>query len=159
MKIIKVLLSIAAVLAAQTMLFNRVAWLQMIDLFLLLNLYMALNSNQLSAMAFSVPSGLVQDTFSQGIIGMNAFSKTIVVFLVSGLSSRLMLKHPLVIGLLIFLSTHLDFIVVLGLHRLFNLQTPAVSYWMIVLSSLLNSVIGAVAFQITDRIRTKKEYA
>jgi rod shape-determining protein MreD len=154
----KVLIAIAAVLMVQTMVLDNYQWLSGIDLFLLLNVYFALNFGQMVCMSVSVGSGLVQDVFSNGIIGMNAFSKTIVVFLISGLSSRLMLKQPLVVMLLIFLSTCLDFLSVYGLNALFGLSTQAISWQVFLSAGLLNSLIGLISFQVADRFRTKREY-
>ena len=160
MKFIRLIVVIAIVFLAQTMLFSKVQGLRYVDLFLLLNLYFALNFGQVASMAFSVPSGLVQDAFTHvGILGMNAFSKTVVVFLISGLSSRLMIKHPLVIMVLIFISTHLDFLVIIGLKQLFRLPGSMLPYMPIFWAAVLNSMIGIVTFLMADRIRTRKEYA
>src|SRR5262249_17673205 len=113
-KILKVLIWITAILLIQTMLISRVPFLRQIDLFLLFNFYFGLDFGQMACISISVPSGLVQDAFTHGIIGMNAFSKTIVVFLISGLSSRLMLKHPFVVMILIFIAVHIDLFMILG---------------------------------------------
>jgi len=142
------------------MFLNRIPFIRHLDLFLLLNLYFSLNFGQLASMALSVPSGLVQDAFTNphGILGMNAFSKTIVVFFISGLSSRLMLKHPFVVMTLIFLASNIDLFVIFGLNTLFRLPHEAFSYKPIFTAAILNSMIGIVLFQFADRIRRKKEY-
>ena len=159
MKVINILLAVLAVLLLQTMLLNRSHWFQYVDLFLLLNIYFALNSSPLSCIAVSVGSGLIQDAFSEGIVGMNAFSKSIVAYLISTLSSRLMIKHPLIIMILVGIATVIDITVVSGLHRLFGLQQMAISYQFILLSCSMNMVVGFIGFQIADRIRVRKEYA
>ncbi len=158
MRVVKVLMAIAAVFLVQTMLLDNYRWLRGIDLFLLLNVYFALNFKQMTCMSVSITSGLVQDVFSRGIIGMNAFSKTVVVFLISGLSARLMLKQPLVVMLILFLSTCMDFAIVYGLNRLFNLPAQIFDYRIYVTAGVLNSVLGLISFQIADRIRTRREY-
>jgi rod shape-determining protein MreD len=147
------------VLLIQTMILDRYPWIRLVDLFLLLNIYFALNFDQITCMGISLSSGLVQDAFSKGIIGMNAFSKTVVVFLISGLSSRLMLKHPLVVMLLVFFSTLIDFFLIRGLHLMFGQELARPDVRMILIASSLNSVFGLIGFQITDRMRMKKEYA
>jgi rod shape-determining protein MreD len=157
-RVIKVLIAIAVVFLVQTMVLDNYRWLRGVDLFLLLNVYFALNFKQMTCMPVSVTSGLIQDVFSRGIIGMNAFSKTIVVFLLSGLSARLMLKQPLVIMFLLFVSTCLDFLVVYGLNRLFGLPAQKIDYRIYVTAGVLNSVLGLISFQIADRMRTRKEY-
>ena len=160
MNLLKLLIAVAVVFVLQTMVINRYPYFHLMDLFLLLNIYCALNFNQMICMGISIPTGLIQDVFSsKGIIGLNAFSKTIIVFFISGLSSRLMLKHPLVILLLIAISTNLDYLIILGLHKLFGLDTFPLSGQTLLTASIINSVIGTISFQMTDRIRTKKEYA
>lgn len=158
MRFAKLVLAITAVLLIQTMVLSRFDWLKPVDLFLLLNIYFALNFDQISCMKVSVPSGLLQDAFSKGIYGLNAFSKTIIVFLISGLSSRLMLKHPLVIMVLIFFSTFVDLLILRGLQSIFNLQGFPLEPKMMGRTAILNSMIGIVSYQIADRIRLKKEY-
>lgn len=158
MRLIKVLLAITAVFLFQTMVLGRFRWLNLVDLFLLLNIYFALNFNQMVCMGVSIPSGLIQDAFSKGIIGINAFSKTIIVFLISGLSSRLMIKHPLIIMILISAATLLDYLIPYGLYGLFHLTPFPMTPPILAAAALLNSTIGIILFQITDRVRSKKEY-
>lgn len=158
MRLIKTLLLITAVLLVQTMVLDRFKWLNLLDLFLLLNIYFALNNNQMICMGVSIPSGLMQDAFSKGIIGMNAFSKTIIVFILAGLSSRLMIKHPFVIMILISVSTCLDYLTLYGLYVLFHLPLFSISPVTLAVAALLNATVGIILFQFTDRIRAKKDY-
>lgn len=158
MTFIKVLLAIIAIFLFQTMVLDRYQWINLIDLFLLMNIYFALNYNQMVCMSVSIPSGLIQDAFSKGIVGVNAFSKTIIVYLISGLSSRLMIKHPLIIMVLIAVSTGLDFLIPYGLYGLFHQQAFPMTTVIIGVAALLNSTAGIILFHITDRIRAKKEY-
>lgn len=159
MKIIRIVIAITLVLLIQTMVLDHYPWIRLVDLFLLLNIYFALNFDQVTCMGISLSSGLLQDAFSKGIIGMNAFSKTVVVFLISGLSSRLMLKHPLVVMLLVFFSSVIDFLLIRGLHMMFGQELGRADIRMMLIASSLNSIFGLVGFQITDRLRMKKEYA
>ncbi len=141
------------------MVVDRLDWLRPLDLFLLLNIYFALNFEQIPCMALSLSSGLVQDTFSGGILGLNAFSKTAIVYFISGLSSRLMLKHPLVVMILILFSTVVDLLIIRGLYSLFGIPLFPLTPGQIAIAAIMNSIIGIVGFQITDRFRVKKEYA
>jgi rod shape-determining protein MreD len=147
------------VLVLQTMVVSRIKYLELLDLFLLMNIYFALNFNQMVSMGISIPSGLIQDAFLKGVIGINAFSKTIVVFFISGLSSRVMLKHPIAIMFLIAISTVVDYYIILGLHVLFRLNPFRLTWQMLLIAAILNGVIGAIAYQMVDRFRMKKEYA
>lgn len=141
------------------MLLAKYKWSQYLDLFLLLNVYYALNFSQLSSLGMSVFCGLVQDSFSEGILGMNAFSKTVVVYFISVVSARLMIKHPLFIIFLISVSTAVDTLVISGLHRIFSLPQAALSPQTVLIAIGVNSITGVIAFQMADKIRLRKEYA
>jgi rod shape-determining protein MreD len=142
------------------MVISRIHYVEMLDLFLLMNIYFALNFNQMISMGIAIPSGLIQDAFLKGnVIGINAFSKTIIVFFISGLSSRVMLKHPVAIMFLVAISTVVDYYIILGLHMLFGLKPFNLSWQMLLIAAILNGVIGAIGFQMVDRFRMKKEYA
>ena len=160
MNLLKVLIAFVVVLLLQTMVISRIHYVQMLDLFLLMNIYFALNFNQMISMGISIPSGLIQDAFLKGnVIGINAFSKTIIVFFISGLSSRVMLKHPVAIMFLVAISTVVDYYIILGLHMLFGLKPFNLTWQMLLIAAILNGVIGAIAFQMVDRFRMRKEYA
>jgi len=158
-KIVNILIALLAVLLIQTIIFSHSRWFQYVDLFLLLNIYYALNSPPLPSIAVAITSGLLQDSFSEGIVGMNAFSKTIVAYFLSTLSQRLMIKHPLIITLLVGVSTLIDSVVCSGLHRLFGLQEIPISHRLLLLTCSFNMIFALVGFHIADRMRVRKEYA
>ena len=110
-------------------------------------------------MLLSVTSGFVQDAFSNGILGMNAFSKTVVAYFLSIVSSRLMIKHPMVIMLLIVMATLVDLAIIRGLHQLFGLKLSVLHFKGVLAACILNMLVGISAFQSVDRFRVRKEYA
>jgi rod shape-determining protein MreD len=158
-RFIRTLIAIAGVLLVQTMILGRFERVQTIDLFLLFNIYYALNFPPYSCIFVSVASGLVQDAFTGGLIGMNAFSKLIVSYCIAILSSRLMIKHPFVLMLLTAASTGVDLITIRLLHRLFGLPEIILSYQIFLTATILNVLVGILGFHISDRIRTRMEYA
>jgi rod shape-determining protein MreD len=156
---IRTIIAIAAVLLIQTMVLGRFERLQAIDLFLLLNIYYALNSSPLNCIAVGVTSGIMQDAFTGGIIGMNAFSKTIVAYCIALISSRLMIKHPLILMLLVGVGTAVDLATTHLLRRLFGLPQVLLSYQTFLTAAILNMLIGVLAYHVAERIRTRMEYA
>jgi hypothetical protein len=70
-----------------------------------------------------------------------------------------MLKHPLVIVILILIATAADLLILRGLYGLFAMPAFPLSVQQVTLTAIINSIIGVVTFQITDRLRVKKEYA
>ena len=159
MRSLRTLIGIAVILLIQTMVLGRFERVQAIDLFLLFNIYYALNFPPLACIAVSVTSGLIQDAFTGGIIGMNAFSKTIVAYSVAVLSSRLMIKHPFILMLLVAVSTGVDLLTVHSLHRLLGLPQIVLSYQVFLTATVLNMLVGLLGFHIADRVRTRTEYA
>ena len=141
------------------MVLGRFERVQAIDLFLLFNVYYALNFPPLACIAVGVVSGVIQDAFTGGIIGMNAFSKTLVAYCIAVLSSRLMIKHPFILMLLAAVSTGVDLMTIYLLHRLLGLPHIVLSYPVFLTAMVLNMLVGVLGFHIADRFRTRMEYA
>lgn|GEM_PF-1561803 len=158
MKPIRTIFAIAAVLLVQTMVLGHFERAQNMDLFLLLNIYYALNFSPIACIAVGVTSGIVQDAFTGGIIGMNAFSKTIVAYFIAIISSRLMIKHPLILMLLVAVGTAVDLFTIHLLRKLFGLPHLVLSYPTYLTAIVLNMLVGVLGYRITDRIRTRMEY-
>ena len=158
MKLVKSIIVVALMVVIQTMFLSKHYWLKYIDLFLIMNIYFALHVNPVTCMGISVSSGFLQDAFSRGLMGMNAFSKTIVAFLISAISSRFVLKQPL-LSIFVSLSTLLDFFIIYGLHGLFHLPEFPVDWKILIVAAILNSFTSLIGFYIGDRIRLKQEYA
>ncbi|MGH9857484.1 MAG: rod shape-determining protein MreD [Acidobacteriota bacterium] len=159
MRPLRTVIAIAVILLVQTMVLGRFERVQAIDLFLLFNIYYALNFPPVTCIAVSVTSGLIQDAFTGGIIGMNAFSKTIVAYCIALLSSRLMIKHPFILMLLVAVSTGVDLLTVHFLHRLLGLPHIVLSYEVFLTATILNMLVGVLGFHIADRVKTRMEYA
>ncbi len=159
MRSLRTVIAITVILLVQTMVLGRFERVQAMDLFLLFNIYYALNFPPLTCIAVGVASGFIQDAFTGGIIGMNAFSKTIVAYWIAVLSSRLMIKHPFILMLLVAVSTGVDLLTVHLLHRLLGLPHTVLSYQVFLTATVLNMLVGVLGFHIADRVRTRMEYA
>lgn len=158
MRLLNILLIIALALLVQSMLLSRFALLQALDLFLLLNIYCGLNFSPLFCLGIAVMSGLVQDTFSTGILGLNAFSKAIIAYTIATLSSRLMIKQTFVILFLVALFSVIDLLTIYWLQRMFSISPVDLTLRMILASSFSNVIGGFVLFAIADRVRASREY-
>jgi rod shape-determining protein MreD len=157
-KIVKLLVLIVAILVVQSMFLNKYRWLQLIDLVLIINIYTALYFSQTSCIAISLSTGLMQDALTKGIMGMNAFSKTVLAFLISALSSRIVIKQP-VLSFLVGLASVLDLLIIFGLHKLFNLSGFPLSPKMLGSAALMNALTSLLIFYFADKVRLKQEYA
>lgn len=118
-------LTIALILAIllQWTLRNVAEPLAYIDFPLIIVVYAALQRNSIRALIFGTISGLAIDALSGGLLGSNAFAKTVVAYVVSEIARRvymdnLLLRIPVIAG-----ACLLDDLVYFGLHRLFG-QPP-----------------------------------
>ncbi len=69
-----------------------------------------------------------------------------------------MIKQPF-LSLLVGLAGALDYFILYGLHRLFNLSGYPLSFKLPAAAALLNANASLPAFWIGDKIRNRKEYA
>jgi len=157
-KVVKLLVLIVAVLVVQSMFLNKYRWLQLIDLVLIINIYTALYFSQTSCLAISLSTGLMQDALTKGIMGMNAFSKTVLAFLISALSSRIVIKQP-VLSFLVGVASVLDLLIIFGLHKLFNLSGFVITPKLLGSAALMNALTSLLVFYLADKVRLKQEYA
>jgi rod shape-determining protein MreD len=73
-------------------------------------------------MLLGAGAGLVQDSFSGGILGTQSFCKTVVAFLAGSLSVRFALDRPLVRLFVMAGASIINGLIFVGLHWLFGLQ-------------------------------------
>ena len=95
---------------------------RMVDLFTVLVIYYAVNRRRVGVMLMGSAAGLVQDLLTHTLLGMNAFEKTLVGYLMAALGSFFMLNQPLPRLGVLFVATLLEalteagLILVLGQH-------------------------------------------
>ena len=66
-----------------------------VDLFTILVIYYAVNRRRVGGMLVGTAAGLVQDLLGHTVLGINAFKKTLVGYLIGALGSFFMLSQPL----------------------------------------------------------------
>ncbi len=129
-----------------------------VDLPLIIVVYAALQRDAVKAVLFGTFAGLAIDALSGGLLGANAFSKTLIAFVVSEIARRvymdnLLLRIPVIAG-----ASLLDDMVYYGLHRLLG-QEPNVSVMFTVAYTLIGTTIAGTAvylfldFALADRAR------
>ena len=89
-----------------------------IDFPLIIVVYAALQHNSIRAILFGTFSGLAVDALSGGLLGSNAFTKTLIAYIVSEIARRvymdnLLLRIPVVAG-----ACLLNGLIYYGMHRL-----------------------------------------
>jgi len=132
-----------------------------IDFPLIIVVYAALQRNSLKAILFGTFSGIAVDALSSGLLGANAFSKTLIAYMVSELARRvymdnLLLRIPVIAG-----ACLLDDLVYWGMHWLLG-QLPTVPVFVVISYTLIGTTIAGTIiylildFVLTDRIRPRR---
>lgn len=123
MEQLKITLALVIAILLQWTLRNVADQFVYIDFPLIIVVYAALQRNSIKALLFATISGIAIDAMSGGLLGANAFSKTLVVFVVSEIARRvyldnLLLRIPIIAG-----ACLLDDLIYYGMHRLLG-QNP-----------------------------------
>lgn len=117
---------IAALLLAalgQILLARYLPWVgRSVDLYTVLVVYYAVTRRRIGVMFIGTSAGWVEDLLAHTLLGMNAFKKTLVGYLMGTLGSIFMLNQPLPRFGVLFLATVLEafaeagLVLVLGQH-------------------------------------------
>ena len=118
-----------------------------LDVFLLVVVYFAAKQGLLTGILAGAVCGLVQDSFSSGIIGLQGFAKTLVGFFVGMLSTILVMENLATQALTLGLATFLNGVAIVGINYLF-LHSPLRGFWgTLGYQSLGNVGVGIIIFQ------------
>jgi len=157
----KIALSVIAALLLQLLIAGYLRFkhfdLGYLDLVLLVTVYSSFGRDPLRAMLVGASAGLVQDSFSGGILGTHSFIKTLIGYVAGSLSVRLALDNPLPRLIVAACASIVNGLVYVGLHWLFGIRLVAQPVednlvrhlgWQ-----LVANVLGAVIiFRVLDRI-------
>lgn len=111
-------------LIARYLRFRPYLWyLQYLDLVLLVTVYVSFARNPVHTILLGAFAGLAQDSFSQGIVATNSFTKTVIGFFASVLSIRVALDNPVPRLIVMAGAAAANGLLYVGLHRLFG-QNP-----------------------------------
>src|SRR5438874_5925102 len=118
-----------------------------VDFPLIIVVYAALQRNSIRAILFGTLSGWAVDFLSGGLLGANAFSKTLIAYIVSEIARRvyldnLLLRIPVIAGAC-FLNSALYY----GLHRLLG-QEPTGQFFVVASYSLIGTTIAGTAIYL-----------
>jgi rod shape-determining protein MreD len=99
--------------------------------------------------------GLLQDAFSGGVFGMNAFCKTMVGFIVGKTAKKLLLESFVTYFLVIFCANILEGIMAFLLLIIFEVVTVHNFAVNLLPSSFLNGIIGIAVFRLIRLFRRR----
>jgi rod shape-determining protein MreD len=127
-----------------------------VDFPLIVVVYAALQRNSIRALLFGTISGLAVDALSGGLLGSNAFSKTLIAYIVSEIARRvymdnLLLRIPVIAG-----ACLADDLVYYGMHRLLG-QEPINPLVVTMAYTVIGTTIaGTVIFLLLDNLSMER---
>jgi rod shape-determining protein MreD len=120
------------------------------DGFLILVVYYAVSRPQIPAMLIGTVAGLTEDSLS-ALLGVHAFTKTTIGYVVAGLGSRFMLNQPLPQFLILVAGTPCEVL----LQRVLMATVGQGFVWpdplTLILQSLVNGIVGVVVIRLVKR--------
>jgi rod shape-determining protein MreD len=116
------------------------------DFLLIVAIYYALNTNQVSGMLMGTVCGLIQDALVGHPIGQNAFAKTLIGYLVGGLGKRFELSQSVTHLLVLAGATLLQATVVSVLHLVLGLSVDFPSGTVLLARMAANGLVGTAIY-------------
>lgn len=153
---LKITIALVVAIILQWTLRNVAEPFAYVDLPLIIVVYAALQRDAIKAIFFGTFAGLAIDALSGGLLGSNAFAKTLIAYIVSELARRvymdnLLLRIPVIAG-----ACLLDDLVYLGLHKLLG-QSPAADPVTTVAYTLIGTTIaGTFIYLLLDYVLVEK---
>lgn len=150
MEQVKVIVALIIAVFLQWTLRNVAEPLAYLDLPLIIVVYAALQRNSIRALLFGSIAGIAIDALSNGLLGANGFSKTLVAYTVSEIARRvyldnLLLRIPVIAG-----ACLLDDLVYYGMHRLLG-QTPNAPLIETIAYTLIGTtIVGTATFFVLE---------
>jgi len=157
MEQLKITIALIIAIVLQWTLRNVAEPLAYIDFPLIIVVYAALQRDTIKAIFFGTFAGLAVDALSGGLLGANAFSKTLIAYVVSEIARRvymdnLLLRIPVIAG-----ACLLDDLMYFGLHRLFE-QEPAGQLIVTVAYTLIGTTIaGTFIYILLDYVLVERK--
>ena len=123
-----------------------------VDFPLIIVVYAALERDGIKALFYGTISGLLVDALSGGLLGSNAFSKTLIAYAVSELVRRvyldnLLLRIPVIAGACVGNDLIYD-----GLHRLFGQEPVAEFSTTLAYTVIGTTVAGTIVYLLLERL-------
>ncbi len=130
-----------------------------IDFPLIIVVYAALQHNSIRAILFGTFSGLAVDALSGGLLGSNAFTKTLIAYIVSEIARRvymdnLLLRIPVVAG-----ACLVNGLIYYGMHRLFGREPSGDAVVTISYTLIGTTIAGTIIYLIFDKVFSERRSA
>ena len=150
MEQVKVTVALIIAILLQWTLRNVAEPLAYLDLPLIIVVYAALQRNSIRALLFGSIAGIAIDALSNGLLGANGFSKTLVAYTVSEIARRvyldnLLLRIPVIAG-----ACLLDDFIYYGMHRLLGQNPNAPLIETMAYTLIGTTIVGTATFFVLE---------
>ena len=153
MKLTSILATVLVAVAVQILLSRfTIADRWVFDLVLVGVIYAALQWGAVAGMLAGTIGGLLHDVLSGGIAGVGGLAKTIVGFAAGGIGTQVVVAKPHARMLIVAAASLVHRFILSGLESMIDQQWPAISTTALVSETLINALIGFVAFQVTEAL-------
>lgn len=125
----------------------------LIDLFLVLAVFTSLDHGPLGSMFAGSAAGLAQDALTGGLFGLHGFADTFVAWAASRLRQRVVIQHPLQVGLLFALAAALQQTLLVALQYLMLPGAALPGLGVMALRMVTTGVAGMSLFVLVRRLR------
>ena len=124
------------------------------DLLLIVIVFFAFKREQLPSGIFGFICGIAEDSLSGGMLGMNAFAKTIVGIAISIIKQTYAEKFiSIMLSLFLFTIIHEVLILILKFIFASTVFDPLIIIQTILIESIYNMVLGGVLFLLCNKIK------
>lgn len=121
-----------------------------VDFPLIIIVYAALQRNSIRAILFGTIAGLAVDALSGGLLGANAFSKTLIAYIVSEVVRRVYLDNLLLRIPVIAAACFLDNLIYYGMHKLLGQELVSPLFVTIGYTLIGTTIAGTIIYLLLD---------
>jgi rod shape-determining protein MreD len=158
MRILSIILLLFIVNAIQGVLGTYlISSIFIVDLTLIAVVFLSIQYRETGGTVIGFFFGLFQDGFSGGMFGMNAFSKTLVGFVVGRTARRLVLESSITHFLIIFTANLIEGVIAFLLVNIFEIAPEFRLSVNLLPSAFLNGILGVVIFRLSHLFRGRSQ--
>jgi len=125
---------------------------KMVDFYTILVLYYAVSRRKVAVMCMGTTAGLVEDLLTHTVLGMNAFKKTLVGYVMGTLGSFFMLSQPLPRFGVLFLATVLEALTEAGLVLVLGQHVVLPSAGDLIRLGMGNGLVGIFIYWVVGKL-------
>ncbi len=113
--------------------------------------FWSMNRNSVASTSLGTIAGMVQDSFSTGIIGISGLSKGVMGYLISKISQRIITRNYLSYFLIIFIGVLTEILIYILVLYLINLKISIIERKILLTQPLIAAIFGGFIFSLIGK--------